>query len=163
MENPRDGQPSTIIEIAPDGDLLLLVGPDETRMRVHSMSLMTVSKPFSEGLDMHDQGRPSELLLPEDNVAVLAITCSVIHHKNSEVPRTLAVSNVLAVATATDKYDCSNTLRFATKSWLRPSRELASNLMLLTTAAYLLQNTQAFKEITRALILSYDNAESLIT
>ncbi|KAK1712178.1 hypothetical protein BDP67DRAFT_468452 [Colletotrichum lupini] len=180
MENPRDGRPSTIIEIAPDGDLLLLVGPDETRMRVHCMSLMAVSKPFSvmlgpdwkEGRDRHDQGKASELLLPEDNVAALKIICSVIHHKNSEVPRTLAVGDVLAVAVAADKYDCGNALRFAAESWLRPSGKSASNLMLLTAAAYLLQSAQAFKEITRALILDHDgpyldlywkDAESLMT
>ncbi|KAK1534777.1 uncharacterized protein CCOS01_03529 [Colletotrichum costaricense] len=180
MENPRDGRPSTIIEIAPDGDLLLLVGPDETRMRVHSMSLMAASKPFSvmlgpdwkEGREMHNQGKPSELLLPEDNVAALRIICSVIHHKNSEVPRTLAVGDVLAVAVAADKYDCGNALKFAAESWLRPSGESAGNLMLLTAAAYLLQSAQAFKEITRALILDHDgpyldlcwkDAESLMT
>ncbi|KAK1471339.1 hypothetical protein CABS01_16382 [Colletotrichum abscissum] len=111
---------------------------------------------WKEGHDMHDHGKPSELLLPEDNAAALQIICSVIHHKNSEVPRNLAVDDVLAVAVATDKYDCGNALRFASESWLRTSGKSAGNLMLLTAAAYLFQNAQAFKEITRALILDYD-------
>lgn len=121
---------------------------------------------------MHDQGKPSELLLPEDNVAALRIICSVIHHKNSEVARTLAVGDVLAVAVAADKYDCGNALRFASESWLRPSGKSAGNLMLLTAAAHPLESAEAFKEITRALILDHDgpyvdlywkDAESLMT
>jgi hypothetical protein len=62
MENPRDAQANTVVEIAPDGDLLLIVGPEETRLRVHSMSLMAASKPFSvmfgpDGKEGHDMDR----------------------------------------------------------------------------------------------------------
>ncbi|KAH7019591.1 hypothetical protein EDB80DRAFT_600972 [Ilyonectria destructans] len=164
MENPRDTQTNTVVEIAPDGDLILIVGPEETKLHIHSMLLIAVSKPFSamfgpdwkEGHDMLDRNGPAELLLPEDNAAALKIICSIIHHQNREVPQTLAAGDVLAVAVTADKYDCVHALRFASESWLRPSRDEASNLMLLTAAAYLFQNAQAFKEITRALILDYD-------
>jgi hypothetical protein len=164
IENLRDAQTNTVVEIAPDGDLFLIVGPEETKLRVRSMLLMAASKPFSvmfgpnwkEGHDMLDRDGPSELLLSEDNAAALKIICSIIHHQNREVPRTLAAGDVLAVAVAADKYDCVDALRFASESWLRPSRDEAGNLMLLAAAAYLFQNAQAFKEITRALILDYD-------
>ncbi|KAK1451085.1 hypothetical protein CCUS01_11263 [Colletotrichum cuscutae] len=180
METTSDTQASKVVEIAPGGDLILLAGPEETRLLVCSVALIAVSKPFSamlgpdwkEGHDMHDHGKPSELHLPEDNAAALKIMCSVIHHKNSEVPRNLAVDDVLAVAVAADKYDCGDALRFASESWLQTSGKSAGDLMLLTAAAYLFQNAQAFKEITRALILDYDGpylalcweeAESLMT
>lgn len=164
MENPKDTQTNTIVEIAPDGDLILIVGPEEAKLHVHSMLLRAVSKPFStmfgpdwkEGHDLLDCDRPAELLLPEDNAAALKIICSIIHHQNREVPQTLAAGDVLAVAVTADKYDCVQALRFASESWLRPSRDKAGNLMLLTAAAYLFQNAQAFKEITKALILDYD-------
>lgn len=55
-----------------------------------------------------------------------------------------------------DKYDCVNALKFISGNWLRPGKNKARDLMLLTTAAYLFQNAQAFKEITRELILNYD-------
>ena len=86
----------------------------------------------------------------------MKIICSVIHHRNKDVPQTLAASDILAIAVTADKYDCVHALRFAGESWLRSSRDEAGNLMLLTAAAYLFQNAQAFKEITRALILDYD-------
>lgn len=164
MENLRDTQKKTLVEIAPDGDLILIVGPEEAKLLVHSMLLRAVSRVFSvmfrpdwkEGQDLLDRDGPTELPLPEDNAAALKIICCIIHHRNREIPQTLAAGDILAVAVTADKYDCLHALRFASESWLRPSTGESSNLMLLTAAAYLFQNAQAFKEITRALILDYD-------
>lgn len=161
MENTNDTQTNTIVEIAPHGDLILIVGQEEAKLHVNSMMLREASKPFSamfgpnwkEGRDLLDGDRPTEIPLPEDNAVAMKIICSVIHLQNSEVPRT--AGDVLAVAVATDKYDCVIALRFASDSWLRPSGNEAGNLMLLTAAAYLFQNAQAFKELTKALILDY--------
>jgi hypothetical protein len=88
------------------------------------MLLIAVSKPFSvifgpdwkEGQDMLDRDRPTELLLPKDNATALKIICSIIHHQNREVPQTLAVGGILAVAVTADKYDCIHALRFASES-----------------------------------------------
>ncbi|RFN44014.1 btb poz protein [Fusarium flagelliforme] len=164
MEDPRDDQTNTVVGIAPDGDLILLVGPEETKLRVRSILLMAASKFFSvmlgsdwkEGNGLRDRDGPYEILLPEDNAAALKIICSIIHHENSEVPQALAADDVLAVAVAADKYDCVNALRFASESWLQHTKGNAGNLMLLTAAAYRFGHAQAFKEITRALILDYD-------
>ncbi|KAF5702947.1 hypothetical protein FGLOB1_9320 [Fusarium globosum] len=164
MENPRDTPTNTVVEIAPDGDLFLIVGPEETKLRVRSMLLMAASKPFSvmfgpnwkEGHDMHGRGSPFDLSLPDDNANALKIICSIIHYQNEEIPRTLTASDVFAVAVAADKYDCVNALKFASETWLRISSDEAGNLMLLTAAAYLFQNAKAFKKITGALVLNYD-------
>ncbi|KKP06387.1 hypothetical protein THAR02_01535 [Trichoderma harzianum] len=167
METPNDTQTNTIVEIAPRGDLILVVGPEKAKLHVKSTWLREVSKPFSamfrpdwkEGRDLLDcdrpVDRPTEIPLPEDNAAAMKIICSVIHHQRSEVPRTLAADDVLAVAVAADKYDCVEALELASDRWLRPSGDEAGNLMLLTAAAYLFQNAQAFKELTKALILDY--------
>jgi len=74
QETPR---PTEFVEISPDGDLILIVGPEEAKLQVHSMLLVAVSKLFSvmfgldwkEGHDMLDRDGPAELLLPEDNAA----------------------------------------------------------------------------------------------
>lgn len=171
MEDLRDTQTDTLVEIAPDGDLILIVGPEEAKLRVHSMLLRVVSKVFSvmfrpdwkEGQDMLDRDGPAELVLPEDNAAALKIICSIIHHQNREVPQTLAAGDILAVAVTADKYDLVHALRFASESWLQPSTHGPGNLMLLTAAAYLFQNAQAFKEITKALILDYDGPYLALT
>jgi hypothetical protein len=79
-----------------------------------------------------------------------------LHHQNREVPQSLAAGDVLAVAVVADKYDLVGALRFASESWLRPSRDEAGSMLLLTAAAYLFRNACAFREITRVLILEYD-------
>ncbi|KAF9766153.1 hypothetical protein IL306_001467, partial [Fusarium sp. DS 682] len=164
MEYPTDTKPNTVVEIAPDGDLVLMVGVEETKLRVRSMLLMAASKPFSvmlgpdwkEGHDMRDHDGPFELSLPDDNASALKIICSIIHHQNKKVPRTLSAGDVLAVAVAADKYDCMDALKFASESWLGTFGDTPDNLMLLTAAAYRFRDAQAFKEITRALVLNYD-------
>ncbi|KAH7357230.1 hypothetical protein BKA65DRAFT_524386 [Rhexocercosporidium sp. MPI-PUGE-AT-0058] len=140
MDKPKGKKPSTVVKIATDGDVILVVGPEKAKLRVLSLFLKAASKPFSamfgpdwkEGHNMLDRDRPVELLLPEDNADALKVICAVIHHRNNEVPRTLAADDVLEVAVTADK-----------------------DLMLLTAAAYVFQNAQAFKELTRELILNH--------
>lgn len=164
MEELEDNKPSTVIKIAADGDVTLVAGPSRVKLRVHSLFLKAASKPFSamlgpnwvEGHNMLDRDGPVELPLPEDDAAALKIICAIIHHRNNEVPQTLAAGDALSVAVTADKYDFVDALKFASGNWLRPGKNEAGDLMLLTTAAYLFQNAQAFKELTRALILNHD-------
>jgi hypothetical protein len=150
-------------EIVSDGDILLVVGPDKTRLRVKSMLLMAASNPFStmlgpnwkEGHDMRHHHGPFEVSLPDDNATALEMICSIIHFQNDKIPRTLAAADVLAVAVAADKYDCLNALNFASKTWLRECKGNPEDLMLLATAAYLFRNAQAFKELTSDLVLNH--------
>jgi hypothetical protein len=47
MEKLRDNKPSIIIKIAADGDVILVIGPEKVKLRVHSLFLKEASKPFS--------------------------------------------------------------------------------------------------------------------
>ncbi|KAI1040025.1 hypothetical protein LB505_006030 [Fusarium chuoi] len=153
-----------IVEIVPDGDIILVVGSDKKKLLVKSVLLMAVSKPFSvmlgpnwkEGHDMryHHNG-PFELTLPEDNATAMEIICSVIHFQNDRIPQILLASDVLAVAIAADKYDCMNALQFASRVWIREQKGKSEDLMLLTAAAYLFGDARAFKEATAALVLNH--------
>jgi hypothetical protein len=164
MEEPKDNKPSAVVKIAVDGDVILVVRPEKVKLRVHSLFLKAASKPFfamfgpdwKEGHNMLDQDGPVELQLPEDNADALKLICAIIHHQNNKVPQTLTAGDVLGVAVTADKYDCVDALKFASGNWLRPGKNEASDLMRLAAAAYLFQNAQAFKEITRALILNHD-------
>ncbi|KAG5782216.1 hypothetical protein H9Q73_004144 [Fusarium xylarioides] len=111
---------------------------------------------WKEGHDMRNHDGPFELSLPDDNAAALKLICYIIHYQNKKVPRTLPAGDILAVAVVADKYDCVDILKFASESWLRTSGDEPDNLMLLTAAAYIFRNAQAFNEITRALVLNYD-------
>ncbi|OCL06376.1 hypothetical protein AOQ84DRAFT_343406 [Glonium stellatum] len=163
MEGPEDEALSKNIKIVPDGDLILVVGPEKARLRVHSLFLKTVSKHFSamfkpvwkEGHNMIGQDSPVELPLPEDDAATLELICAVIHHQVKLVPQTLSPDKLLKVAIMVDKYDCVDSLNSASASWFRSCKAEAEDLMRVAAAAYLFNNAQAFKESTKALILNY--------
>ncbi|KAF5979466.1 hypothetical protein FCOIX_5294 [Fusarium coicis] len=154
---------SQIVDIVPDGDTILVVGPDKTKLRVKSKFLMAASKPFSamlgpnwkEGHDIRQRGGSHEVSLPDDNATAMEIICSVIHFQNDKIPQTLPASDVLAVTLAADKYDCLNAIQLAQKAWLRDLKVKPEELMLFAAVAYLIRDAQAFKEITAALVLNH--------
>lgn len=156
-------EPSSTVKIAADGDVILVVGPKAMKLRVHSLFLKAASKPFSamfgpdwkEGDEMTGRDGPVELPLPEDNAAAMKLICAIIHHRNEGIPSTLPALNVLEIAVTADKYDCVDALKFASHTWLRPDEHDMSDLMLLAASAYLFRNAQAFKEITKAMILTH--------
>jgi hypothetical protein len=165
MEEPTNKMPA-LVNIAADGDIILLVGPEKIKLRVHSLFLKAASKPFSallgpdwmEGNKMLDRDGPVEILLPEDDADALNLLCAILHHQNKDISQTLSAGDVLGVAVMADKYDCLDALKFASGHWLRPGSPVttkAGDLILLMAAAYLFQNTRVFKEITRALVLNY--------
>ncbi|KAI9761265.1 MAG: hypothetical protein M1840_001989 [Geoglossum simile] len=47
MEEIRDNKPSTIVKIVADTDVILVVGPEKVKLRVHSLFLKAASRPFS--------------------------------------------------------------------------------------------------------------------
>ncbi|KAF4439126.1 btb poz [Fusarium acutatum] len=166
MGSSTNAQATSIVDIAPDGDILLAIGPDKIKLRVKSMLLMAASKPFSamlgpnwkEGHDMRHHDGPLEILLPDDDATALEIICLVVHHQNDRVPQSLAAGDMLAIAVTADKYDCINALGFASNTWLRDLKVKPEDLMLLTAVAYLFRNAQAFKEVTAALVLNHNNS-----
>jgi hypothetical protein len=163
MEEQRDNKRDTTVQIAADGDVILVVGPEMVKLRVHSLFLKAASKPFSamfgpdwkEGDNMLERDGPVELPLPEDNAAAMELICAIIHHRNEGIRHTLPARDVLGIAVTADKYDCVDALKFASQTWLCPSEHEASDLMLLTAAAYLFRNALAFKVITKAMILTH--------
>lgn len=163
----QENKQSAIVEMAVNGDLILVVGPDETRLRVNALFLQAASKPFAamlgpdwkEGQSLIDRGSRAEIFLPEDNAAALENICAIIHHQNSRVSTSLTPDVILDVAIIADKYDCVDVLKFASYHWLRPGKAVPpTSLILLTAAAYLFHIPEAFKELTKALVLDYEGS-----
>ena len=166
MEVSRDNEQSESVEIVIDGDVILIVGAEKMKLRVYSLFLKAVSKPFSamlgpdwkEGQDMLGRDGPVELPLPEGNAAALKIICAIVHHRSEIVPRNLTAGEIFRIAVTADEYDCFDALEFASGHWLQPGENTAADLLLLTAAAYLFNNASAFKEITKALILNHNGS-----
>jgi hypothetical protein len=159
-----------ITEIAADGDIILVVGHDGVKLRVHSLILKTASKVFSAMLGPYfSEGQnitkdcPKEILLPEDDADALKIICEITHLQNSAVPDSLPPSAVIQLAITADKYDCVPALKFASAHWLEPRESQAvADLALLMAAAYILDDAQGFMEVSRSMIIQHDGSYLLL-
>jgi hypothetical protein len=116
---------SSTADIAPDGDIILLVGAEMKRLRAHSLVLKSASRVFnamlgprfSEGQKLDDK-ESTEIDMPEDDAEAMETMLNVIHGYNNAVYDSLDTSQILRVAITADKFDCKVALAFAIKVWL---------------------------------------------
>lgn len=125
------GDPGVVLDtdIAPDGDVVLIVGPEKARLRVYSQCLRAASKVFNAmfGPDWSEgQGLstcvPKEVALDEDNASALRTICLVLHH-HADVPEVTSAKEIATIAVVSDKYDLAVALRYASASWLDQRRK----------------------------------------
>ncbi|KAK3937431.1 hypothetical protein QBC46DRAFT_392642 [Diplogelasinospora grovesii] len=150
--------------IAPAGDVVLVIGPEKKRFRVHSLLLCAASPVFRVMLDnqFFQEGgarspeAPKNVALPEDDAEALEIILNVLHYRADEVDDPLAPASVLRVAIATDKYDLTPSLKLVIRDWLKCDGVTdATELWQLAIAACWLGNDIAFEAITRSLLQRY--------
>ncbi|KAB5514896.1 hypothetical protein GE09DRAFT_1264300, partial [Coniochaeta sp. 2T2.1] len=118
----------TMVHIAPDGDVVLVTGKTQRRLRVHSLIANRASPvlnamlgpSFREGQQLATNGS-TEIPLPEDDADAMEIILNVIHCRNDEVKKILSPGELLRVAIACEKYDCFVPLEFAIQTWLSQS------------------------------------------
>ncbi|ORY11344.1 hypothetical protein BCR34DRAFT_624859 [Clohesyomyces aquaticus] len=148
------------------GDVILVVGPDKRRLQVDSVFLKKASKyfaamlgpNFSEGQNL-GVGEPKEVSMPEDSSDALEIICNNVHLRLDAVPDHLNPIQVFDIATAADKFGCVVSLEHATALWLNP-KDLTDILDLRhpMAAAYILDNAQAFSEITLRMMFCHKDS-----
>ncbi|KAF7943039.1 hypothetical protein EAE96_010984 [Botrytis aclada] len=163
MEHQGDKTTNEIINFAPDGDIILVFGPEMKRFRVHSLFLKLASKPFlamskpewQEGQSLLRQNGPEEIELPADNATALETILAIVHHRKHEIPEDISASQVLEFAVTADKYDFLDAIYLASNTLLRCDRRDAIDQMRLAAAAYLFRNARAFREITKTLVLNW--------
>ena len=153
-------------EIYSNGDVVLVVGPQAARLRVHSQCLSSASKVFramfgptwSEGKDLSGDS-PKEIPLPEDDPSALYAICCVVHHRNDLLPQEFSPEDVLKIAIEADKYDLFTALKYARTQWLqqRESNDVIE-IASLMTAALLFDDMDMFVAHGLALILHYNGS-----
>jgi hypothetical protein len=159
----RDCKLDPVPDIAPDGDVVLVVGPQNVRLRIQSQVLRCASKVFSamfgptwsEGQGLSNE-YPREVRLVEDDADALRIICSVMHHRNDDVPQSPTPKEVLQIAIEADKYDLNIALKYVRAQWLKPSGKPGREDMgYLLAAAFLFGDMDMFVAHALALILHY--------
>lgn len=104
------------------GDIILVVGPQDVRLKVHSKCLRLASKVFDtmlgpnwcEGQEL-SKGSLLEVSLAENDVDAVRTICCVIHHCNDDVSRSLTPLEILRIAIVADKYDFILALKYASR------------------------------------------------
>ncbi|KAF8853680.1 hypothetical protein BDZ45DRAFT_761066 [Acephala macrosclerotiorum] len=150
-------------DISPDGDLVLVVGPWNVRLRIQSQCLRCASEVFGAMFSPNwseDQGLskeyPQEVPLVEDDADALRTICCVIHHRNDDMSQFLTPKEILQIAIEVDKYDLKIALKYASVQWLKP-RDNADRVDkgYLLAAAFIFGDIDTFVAHTLALILHY--------
>ncbi|OAL46992.1 hypothetical protein IQ07DRAFT_517030 [Pyrenochaeta sp. DS3sAY3a] len=149
-----------ITQIAAFGDTTLIVGPDKKKLMVQSFFLRGASEFLNNLLEFFIEAATGPIVVPfpEEDARSVEIICNVLHHRNDAVPKVLTPSGVLAVAITALSLDCIVALTWASVAWLRPTdlNDLRG-LSQLMAAAYILDNSQAFGDITLAMMLHHNN------
>jgi hypothetical protein len=150
----------SIVDIATNTDIILVVGPENTKLQVNSCVLRNSSGVFNamlgpnfkEGQDIH-AGSPRVISMLEDNADALATICKILHLRNDLVPESLTPREVLQIAITADKFDCTMRLAVHTAKWLNPgSTQDILELGRLLVASYILNDARAFGQLTFAIV-----------
>jgi hypothetical protein len=154
------------IDVAPDGDVVLVVGPEKLRLRVYSQVLRAASKVFAvmlrprwmDGKGPSQRHQP-EISLESDDAEAMRIVCHAIHFRNDVLPGQIKPEEALRLVTVSDKYDLHDTLKHTILDYLNTKTKVTRVEMgYLTAAAYLLGDTKIFAERTLALVLDFDGS-----
>jgi len=132
-----------VLDISPDSDVVLVVGPRNVRLRIQSQVLRCASF-------------PREVQLVEDYTDTLRIICYVIYYRNNDVPQSLTLREVLQITIEANKYDLNIALKYARVQWLKPrGRPEREDIGYLLAVAFLFGDIDMFIAHALALILHY--------
>lgn len=152
------------IVIDPDGDVMLVLN-DGTELLVSFKVLSVASSVFRamfgpyfrEGQNLSGTS-PKRISLPENNAAAMATLCNVLHHRHDSVSKTPTETELVNVATACDKYDCSEALSLWSPIWMLHHRQTRSSDLSGVAAkqlypSFLLDEAESFKRLSKSTVL----------
>jgi hypothetical protein len=151
-------------DICPFGDIVLLVGPKERRLRVSSHCLRVASKVFNVMLGPRwmradDQKDSPEVRLPEDDSKGMRLFCAVIHYRHDLIPEELPSRLVLKFAILVDKYDTATALSFAIPNLLtRMEPKTSPDLAYVAAASMIFHDDRIFQQVCQRLIFRHNSS-----
>lgn len=154
--------------LAPKGDVILVVGAKQFRIRADSLFLKRHSTVFAalfgpnfrEGQDLNTSS-PKEIPLPDDDPDAMTAICATIYHAFDQIPRSPTTDFVLSIIRHADKYDCYDVLTLPSQAygWLKSDHlTLGKDLVNLLAISYLVRDRKAFTNASKALVSKYDGS-----
>ncbi|KAJ0364587.1 hypothetical protein COL154_004967 [Colletotrichum chrysophilum] len=168
---------NTVANIAADGDVIMVVGPEKKEFRLHSFFLKTTSKVFkamlgpnfAEGQQLNaneakGNRAPVKIDLPEDDVNSMGFIFRAIHHHFDAFHNAKGIPffEILVVA---DKYDLIHAIKHAFHHALAAAfgkedilkKMLGVKLWKFTMAAAFVKDATAFNTATRIFVLHWEH------
>lgn len=163
---------STVTEICPTGDIILVVGPPEDkqlRLKVSSILLRSASKvfdamfspPWIESSRTLSHDSPQDIELPEDDSEAMKAICYAVHHRPDMIPLVdMSGKQILQAVRTIDKYDLSTAMQLVTDRWLRQKLRAKSveDLLYMAAAAAMLKNYKVFSKLTWLVMISHQGS-----
>ena len=155
------------LDLATNGDVVLVVGAKQFRIRVDSLFLKRHSKVFAallgpnfhEGQDLNaDVSSPKEIPLPDDNPNAMTAICATMYHAFDHIPRSPTTASVLTIIRHADKYDCYDVLTLPSQvnGWLKSDHlSQGKDLVNILGVSYLVRDQEAFTNASKALVSKY--------
>ncbi|KAK1848945.1 BTB/POZ-like protein [Colletotrichum chrysophilum] len=162
---------SKIIDVAADGDIIMIVGSDKRKFRIHSVMLKSASKVFkamlgpnfAEGRRLRNNGHHGDITkieLPEDNDGGMSAIFHLLHHRVEKLPDPMPAAVFYQLGIAADKYDLVSTLKYtitgAIYRAINDGRELKDMRMLdvwyLAITAACFDDAANFATLTHVLV-----------
>ena len=160
----QDTTTNDTVNIATEGDLLVIVGPHARHLRVYSLFLENCSCTLKQIISSAKRSSVSsktknlEIALPADDGDAFEVLCRHIHQANAS---SLKVTVKLAeeVALLAKKYECIDSFVYAADYWLRNLSEPASKSVQaywnLAVTALVFKNAEWFRKYSFRLLNSY--------
>ncbi|KAE9969057.1 hypothetical protein EG328_007114 [Venturia inaequalis] len=157
------------VVVDPDGDVLLLIGTDnsnpELSIQVSSKVLSVASKVFramfSRNFREALSSMPVKIPLPDDNPDAILTLCKVLHFDTADLATTHDIAKLQGFAVVADKYDCVLACIFYGRVWLTLFWEDSCALPEILALAYLFDDPHTFKKVSATLLLSGDGVDAI--
>ncbi|KAF4968763.1 hypothetical protein FSARC_3892 [Fusarium sarcochroum] len=154
------GTESLLEIIIPEGNIILVVGPQELRVQVSS-HLLCLASPvfdamlnsnFAEGTKLRESGgEPVEIVLPEDNGRAVLHALKTLYGADPAMLQ-LKPKEIQELAFMADKYDMASRFALAGTAWTSFVPKNAEDCWNLMTAAYWLGLHTGFHNLSRVFI-----------
>ncbi|KAF5585331.1 hypothetical protein FPCIR_8414 [Fusarium pseudocircinatum] len=162
----------SIITIVPDGDVVLVVGTRKQKIQVSSHFLKHISPVLEAVIDAAmkegealakkcDDDAPVEIVLPKDKAATMAQLLNTLYGSDPGT-KGLSIAEVKKLVVLADKYEMIERIEIFSSFWLRNAAkrdnpEVTENDANALTVAYLLNNDQAFYDLTLSMQYGQDS------
>lgn len=161
-----------IVDIAPTGDILLIVGEADNikRFTVNSAALRMASKVFEAMLSpKYAEGQalatnstsPCEIKLEDDDPKCMGIVLDFIHLRHNSLPQRVDSDDIVSFAALVDKYFLHEALKLGLDQWLIPGEHDDCHKFL--QAAIILGHAESVKKTTEMMILVHTTSYSTET